>query len=260
MDLDLKNYNVLITGGSHGIGLATGLILAKEGCNIAICARDKERLEKAVTQIKSLGVNTLGIQADVLKTEEIDKTVDQIIRTWDTIHILINNVGGGGRWGGKSIIDTDVQVWLDVYNRNALAAMRFTRLVLPCMLKQKWGRVITVTSIYGREGGGKPWFNMAKSAEISLMKSLSLDTDLVRQGITFNSIAPGAIMIPGTLWESEKEKDPKGFQEYVNQNYPLGRLGTPEEVAHVVAFLCSQQAALVNGACLVVDGGESRSF
>jgi len=120
--------------------------------------------------------------------------------------------------------------------------------------------VITVTSIYGREGGGKPWFNLAKSAEISLMKSLSMDTDLVRQGITFNSVAPGAIMISGTLWEAEKEKDPHSFQEYVNQNYPLGRLGTPEEVAHMIAFLCSQQASLVNGACIVVDGGESRSF
>ena len=260
MDLGIANHNVLITGGSHGIGLATGLALAREGCNVAICARDKDRLEKAIEQLKALGVKVLGLPADVLKIEEIQLTVNQVMQKWSTIHILINNVGGGGRWGGKSITDTDEQVWLDVYNKNALAAMRFTKLILPGMIKQKWGRVITVTSIYGREGGGKTWFNMAKAAEISLMKSLSLETDLVRQGITFNSVAPGAIMIPGTLWEAEKEKDPKRFQEMVSDNYPLGRLGTAEEVANVIAFLCSKQANLVNGACIVVDGGESKSF
>ena len=129
-----------------------------------------------------------------------------------------------------------------------MAAMRFTKLVIPFMRKQKWGRVVTISSIYGKEGGGRPWFNMAKSAEISLMKSLSMDKRLVRDGITFNTVCPGHISVEGKTDEDNVE------------DFPLGRMGSPEEVANVVAFLCSEKTSLVNGACVVVDGGESRSF
>ena len=128
------------------------------------------------------------------------------------------------------------------------------------MRKQHWGRVVTVSSLYGREGGGRPWHNMAKAAEISLMKSLSMKADLVRDGITFNSVAPGSIMIPDTGWEKEQKKDPSGFEKMVQSTLPLGRLGTPEEVAQVIVFLSSEKASFVNGACVAIDGGEGRSF
>ena len=111
-----------------------------------------------------------------------------------------------------------------------------------------------------KEGGGRPWFTMAKSAEVSLMKTLARDPQLVRDGITFNSVAPGAVMIPGTGWEIAQKKNPVKFRKMVDQDFPLGRLGSPEEVACVAVFACSQQASWLNGACMSVDGGESRSF
>jgi 3-oxoacyl-[acyl-carrier protein] reductase len=121
--------------------------------------------------------------------------------------------------------------------------------------------VVTITSIYGgKEGGGRPWFTMAKAAETGLMKSLSAMAYLVREGITFNSVAPGGIDIAGTGFDDEKRRDPVAFERMIDAEYPLGRLGTPEEVAAVVAFLCSTQASLVNGANITVDGGQSRSF
>jgi len=172
---------------------------------------------------------------------------------------LVNNVGGGGRWGTDSIEDTPEQVWVDVYNKNAMAAVRFVRLVIPFMRKQKWGRVVTIASMYGREGGGRPWFNMSKSAEISLMKTLAMNPVLARSGITFNTVAPGNIMIPDTGWDEEMKKDLRGFKRIIS-TLPLGRLGTAEEVANMVVFLCSEKASLVNGACIAVDGGESHSF
>jgi 3-oxoacyl-[acyl-carrier protein] reductase len=101
---------------------------------------------------------------------------------------------------------------------------------------------------------------MAKSAEISLMKTLAMNPALARDGITFNSVAPGAIMIPDTGWEKEQKQDPQKFEKLVASQFPLGRLGTPEEIANVVVFLCSQKASLVNGASIAVDGAESRSF
>lgn len=260
MELGIGGKYALVTGGSHGIGLATARALADEGCNTAICARNKDRLAEAVCDLKARGVEAIGVPADVLNPGDIERVVKTVIASWGTIHILVNNVGGGGRWGGPSVEETGEDVWSDVYNRNAMAAVRFTRLAIPLMRKQSWGRIVTIASIHGREGGGRPWFNMAKSAEISLMKTLAMDADLVREGITFNSVAPGAIMIPDTGWEDERKKNPETFGEMVDLNFPLGRLGTPEEVASVIIFVCSEKAGLLNGACIVVDGGESKSF
>ena len=260
MDLGLAGKYALVTGGSHGIGLATARALAEEGCNVAICARKGERVARAAAELKTKGVSSLGIQADVTIPSDVKKVMTTVTRAWPTLHILINNVGGGGRWGSESVEATPEDVWVDVYNKNAMAAVRFTKLALPLMRSQKWGRVVTIASIYGKEGGGRPWFNMAKSAEISLMKTLAMDHSLARDGITFNSVAPGAVMIPDTGWEEERNKDPEGFRKMADEEYPLGRLGTAEEVADVVAFLCSAKASLVSGACVVVDGGQSGSL
>ncbi len=260
MDLKIKGKYALVTGGSHGIGKEIALSLADEGCNVAICATSEDNLYITMKHIENKNVECIGISADVTISEDINVVISEIINKWNKIDILINNVGGGGRWGNEDVLKTDEQVWTDVYNKNALASIRFTTKVLPYMKKNKWGRVITISSVHGKEGGGRPWFNMAKSAEISMMKSLSMNHELVRNGITFNSVAPGGIMIPDTGWDEEQKRNPDSFNEIVDKQFPLGRLGTPEEVANVVTFLCSEKASLINGACIVVDGGESKSF
>jgi 3-oxoacyl-[acyl-carrier protein] reductase len=256
MDLGIRDKFALVTGGSHGIGRAIALTLAGEGCNVAICARDEQRVIETTKEIEARGVAAIGVSADVMASEDIDRVMTVVTRSWGSLHILINNVGGGGRWGSDSVEETAEEVWLDVYNKNALAAVRFTVGFIPYMRKQKWGRVITITSVYGKEGGGRPWFNMAKSAQMALMKNLAMKKDLVRDGITFNSVAPGGIMIPDTGWEQELKTDPAKL----DRDFTQGRLGTPEEVANVVVFMCSECASLLNGACIAVDGGESRSF
>jgi 3-oxoacyl-[acyl-carrier protein] reductase len=260
MNLGIQGRVALVTGGSHGIGLATARALANEGCRVAICARDADRLNEAVLDLKSCGIAALGVAADVLNRADIERVIKTVIEAWGTVHILVNNVGGGGRWGSPVVEETSEDVWIDVYNKNAMAAIRFTQLAIPYMRKQQWGRVVTVASILGREGGGRPWFNMAKSAEISLMKTLAMTPYLVRDGITFNTVAPGSIMIPDTGWEKESKERPKEFAEKLERDFPLGRLGTPEEVASVIVFACSENARLLSGATIVVDGGESHSF
>jgi 3-oxoacyl-[acyl-carrier protein] reductase len=260
MNLGIQGRVALVTGGSHGIGLATARALANEGCRVAICARGADRVNEAVLDLKSCGIAALGVAADVLNRADIERVVKTVIEAWGTVHILVNNVGGGGRWGSPLVEETSEDVWIDVYNKNAMAAIRFTQLAIPYMRKQQWGRVVTVASILGREGGGRPWFNMAKSAEISLMKTLAMTPYLVRDGITFNTVAPGSIMIPDTGWEKESKERPKEFAEKLERDFPLGRLGTPEEVASVIVFACSENARLLSGATIVVDGGESHSF
>lgn len=248
MDLGLKGKYALVTGGSRGIGLAIALSLADEGCNVAICGRNLDALTDALFKLDERGGNNMMFPIDVTKGSDITFAVNEIQTWWPRLHILINNVGGGGRWGLESFENTPTKIWRAVYNKNAIAAMRFTKAVVPNMRKQKWGRVITISSIYGKEVGGRPWFNVAKSAEIALMKSLSKRKEYVRNGITFNTVCPGHISVKGKPDETNLEE------------FPLGRMGRPEEVANVVTFLCSKKASLVNGACITIDGGESFSF
>ena len=260
MDLGLDGKFAVVTGGTHGIGLATAIALADEGCNIAVCSRTRRRVQETLKLLKSKDIDCFGMQLDVLKESEISGFCQEVVSRWKTVDILVNNVGGGGRWGSDVIEETSDDVWIDVYNKNAMAAVRFTKFFLPFMRKKKWGRVVTVASRYGKEGGGRPWFNMANSAEISFMKTMAMRPDLARDGVTFNSVAPGGIMISGTRWEDEKKNDPENFKKFIDEQFPLGRMGLPEEVGDVIAFICSERANLVNGASIAIDGGESGAF
>lgn len=260
MDLGLKGKFALVTGGSHGIGRATALALAEEGCNVAICSRNKERINTSISLLEAKGIDCMGIVADVMKKADIAKVMKTIAEKWGTIHVLINNVGGGGRWGNEIVEETNEEVWLEVYEKNALAAIRFTMLAIPYMRRQKWGRVINITSIFGREGGGRPWFSMAKTAQTAMVKSLAIKHYLAKDNITFNSVAPGAIMIPDTGWEREVKEKPEEMAELLKNEFPMERFGMPEEVANVVTFICSEKASLLNGVSIPVDGGQSKSL
>ena len=255
----LSGKSALVTGGSHGIGLAIGQELAGLGVNVAFISRNAEKLSDATKVLNRFGVRVLPIQADVLSEDEVESALGILRTEFGGVDILVNNVGGGGRWGADNIIETDPRVWEEVYRKNAGVAIQITRSCLPHMLSKKWGRVISITSIYGELRGGRPWFNIAKSAQKVLMRNLSGDKNLVRSGITFNSVAPGAIYIPNTGWENLKLEKPDEFSQFV-ESLPMGRLGEPHEVAQVVSFLCSPEASLVNGASIVVDGGETSSL
>ncbi len=148
--------------------------------------------------------------------------------------ILVNNLGGGGRYG------TPDEVW----EKNVMAMADFTQWALSGMLERGWGRVVTISSIHGREYGSRPSFMAAKAAQIAYMKGLSREQSYVRNGITFNTVCPGNVRVEGKPLVDESA-------------LPLGRMGTPGEIARVVAFLCEKESAYINGATLTIDGGES---
>lgn len=260
MNLQLEGKYALITGGSRGIGRKTALMLAEEGCNIAICARNPKWLEQTAAEIKATGVKTIAIQADVSKLEDVNKVMNAVIESWDTLHILVNNAGSGGPPTKGNFEDVSEDVWMETFTMNTLSTMRFTRLAIPFMRRQKWGRIIALSSKQGREGGGKPWYNMSKSAEISMMKTFAMNFEIARDGITFNTIAPGAVLTEEGNWADFLKENPQKLEDRVKTTLPLGRLGLPEEVASVITFLCSKQASLVNGACIPVDGAEGKAF
>ena len=260
MKMFLESKRALVTGGSHGIGRSVVLALAAEGVDVAFCSRTKSRLKETMSLLDPYNVQKIALEADALNRASINEFADKVDAAWGGVDILVNNVGGGGRWGSDNIMETPRKTWDEVYQKNTGAAIDLTLRVLPHMCKSKWGRVITITSVYGVMGGGRPWFNIAKTAQTALMKNLALTRELVRSGITFNSIAPGSIMIPNTGWAKLEKENPNGFKDMLEAQFPLGRMGKPEEVADLVVFLSSPRAALINGSSIVIDGGESPIF
>jgi len=256
MNLNLSGKKVLVSGGTNGIGLSTAISFAKEGCDVAVFSRTQKRVDKTKTILDSLGCNNICLVADVLDKNSYDYVESEIKDKWGGVDILVNNIGGGGRWGKPDMLDNTDLVWEEVFDKNLTSCRKYTQMFLPYMLEKKWGRVVTITSIYGKESGGRPWFNISKVSQTVLMKNLARNKKYSSNGITFNSIAPGAIYIPETGWEVMKKENPKEFTEF-ESNLPRGSMGKPEEVANLVLFLCSEKASLVNGASILADGGES---
>ena len=260
MKLELSGKKALVSGGTHGIGEAIALGLAKEGCDVCVFSRTQERVDIMKAKLDALNVNNICLTADVLDQhsyQSVEKTVNS---AWGGVDIVINNIGGGGRWGNPDMLKTDDFTWKEVYDKNLTSAMKYTKMFLPYMIENKWGRVITITSIYGKQAGGRPWFNIAKAAQTTLMKNLSINKRYASSNITFNSVAPGGIWIPNTGWEEQMNKDPEQFKDFIENKFPRGSMGTPEEVANLVVFLSSPLASLINGASISADGGESVYF
>jgi 3-oxoacyl-[acyl-carrier protein] reductase len=136
--------------------------------------------------------------------------------------------------------------------------LRLSRAALPHLRTAGGGVIVMITSIYGRESGGGPSYNVAKAAEISLAKAMA--RDLARDQIRVLSVAPGSILFPGGGWDRRQQADPEGISQFVRREIPAGRFGRPEEIADVVTFLCSERASWITGACIPVDGGQSRAF
>jgi len=265
LNINLSNKKALVTGGSHGIGKSIAKSLLEHNCDVIFFGRTKENVEQTINELTKY-VNELntknivkGFQFDILQSS-IQDLRERIKSEFGSIDILINNVGGGGRWGDEDMLTTQDEVWEQVYYKNFIVSKDLIKMFLPSMLTSEWGRIITITSFLAKQAGGRPWFNVAKMSQTVLMKNLAKNCLYSSKGVTFNSIAPGSIHIPNTGWDNIKKSNPKKYQEFIKLNSPIGRLGTPEEVANVVTFICSQYASLVNGASIAVDGGESSSY
>ncbi len=257
MDLGLTDKVALVTGASRGIGRAIALALAAEGARLVMCARHADDLDAAVRDARAGGVDSaaLGVTADVTTPAGVAAVVDAAVRAYGGLDIVVNNVGGSGARDFAGTDDADLQAVLE---RNLFPALRVSRAALPHLRARGGGVIAMIASIYGRESGGGPSYNVAKAAEISLAKAMA--RDLARDGIRVVSVAPGSTLFPGGGWERRQKADPAGIAAFVEREIPSGRFGRPEEIGDVVAFLCSPRASWITGACIPVDGGQGRAF
>ena len=257
MDLGIKGRVALITGGSRGLGRYAGLALAREGANVAICARTEESLNETVEELKNYGVSASGIVADITEADEPKRIYQAVSGELGEVDILVNNVGGTR--SRADIMGTSLEEFKGTFDLNLFAAFELCKLIIPHMKAQQWGRIVNIASIWGREHGGNISYMSAKAALIAASKSLGLD--LIKDGITVNSVAPGSIYFPGGGWDRfQKEQSPETVQKFIEQNLPTGKFGTPEPVGDLVAFLASENASLITGTCINIDGGQSKSL
>jgi 3-oxoacyl-[acyl-carrier protein] reductase len=159
---------------------------------------------------------------------------------------------------GGDLESTSDGDWLEAFDQTLFPAVRCSRLAVPHLRRRGGGAILIVSSIFGREAGGRMTYNAVKAAEISLTKSLA--QQLAKDGIRVVSVAPGSILFEGGSWWKRRQADPKGIAEFVTRELPLGRFGTPAEVGSVVAFLASPRASWISGTTVVVDGCQSRMF
>jgi len=257
MDFGLRNRVALVAASSQGIGFATAAAFAAEGCRIAMCARNSERLQAAAVKIrKEHGVDVFAEPFDVSDATAVSRFVAAIAAKFGSVDICVTNAGGPP---AKGFLDCTLQEWQRALEFNFLSTVYFAREVIPHMQRKQWGRLITITSITTKQPvADLVLSNAVRAAVVGLVKSLA--NEFGRDGILVNNVGPGF-----TATERLKElararaagsgKSEREFFDAWAADAPLKRLGDPREVADTIVWLASERASYVTGQTMLVDGG-----
>ncbi len=257
MDLGLKKRVALVAASSRGLGKAIAFQLVAEGAKVIICARHKERLFKTRDElVAKTGSPVRAFVVDVRIKSQVKEMVSQVVDEFKTVDILVCNAGGPP---SGMVEDLTVEDYRQALELNLLSTINLCYEVLPLMKKQKWGRIITMTSVSVKQPiDNLILSNTARTGVIGFTKSLS--NQLAPYGITVNSVCPGYTRTERVeelahAFQENRQGTAENFYQQIEQTIPMGRLGQPEEIAQAVAFLASEKASYITGVSLQVDGG-----
>ncbi len=262
MDLGIKGKAALVAASSKGIGKAIAFGLADEGVNLSIFSRSKDEIERAASEIRArFRVNVLASAADVTSKEQIDQVIEATVRMFGGIDILISNAGGPP-FGFFE--DFESPEWQSALELNLLSGIYLAKKTVPLMKKQNWGRIVNITSIAVKQPiDGLILSNTSRAGLVGFSKTLS--NELAKDNILVNNICPGRIYTDRIKALAEKRAAQSGIEyekaiEEMENDIPLRRIGTPEELAALACFLASEKASYITGTTIQVDGGLLRGL
>ena len=244
--MDFKDQTAVVTGGSRGIGRAIAIELARGGANVVLCyAGNEKAAQETVAACEALGTKALSVRCDVADAAQVQNLMDTAVKTFGTIHILVNNAGITRDNLLLRMTEADFDAVLDANLKGAFLCMKA---VYRTMMRQRYGRIVSISSVVGLRGNaGQMNYAASKAGIIGLTKSMA--KELASRGVTANAVAPGFIETDMTAALPENAKSA------MLGSIPAARLGQAEDVARAVAFLASREAGYITGQVLAVDGG-----
>jgi 3-oxoacyl-[acyl-carrier protein] reductase len=254
MDLGLTGKIIFAAGSSRGIGKAIAATLLDEGARVCISGRDVAALAEAQRELSARGP-VLAFEGDLTLPGPIAAAFERIHKEWGALDGIVCNLGTGSGSPGWNQSEED---WSRLFRLNFEASTRLAQAAIP-LLADRGGSIVFISSITGVEATAAPLpYSAAKAALLNYSKNLS--RIVAKQNIRVNCVAPGNILFPGGSWERRLAANREAVLESIRAEVPMGRFGAPEEIASLVAFLCSPRASFITGGCFVADGGQTRSL
>jgi 3-oxoacyl-[acyl-carrier protein] reductase len=257
MDFGLDGKTAVVLASSAGLGKGIASVLAKEGCNLAICGRSEERLQTTAEEIASFGNGRVFSQVtDVSEKESLERFFERVYQEFGQVEILVNNAGGPPPGSSDKLLEEDYQA---AFNLSLMSVIRASSIVLPKMKKQGFGRIITVTSTSVKSVmENMVLSNVFRNAAAAFSKSISMEG--IRDGVRVHCVMPGPFLTDRVHQLGSGAAEAQGisfeqWQKNAEATTPLGRFGTPEEMGHLVAFLASDLSVYMTGTCIAIDGG-----
>ncbi|HJW71925.1 MAG TPA: SDR family oxidoreductase [Geothrix sp.] len=256
MEFGIRGKVAMVAAGSKGLGRAAALALAAEGCAVSVCGRGREALNATKAELEALGVPALAVVADVSKAEDLVRWHQETETALGPVDILVTNTGGPKAAAFGDLSDGD---WAEGVESTLMNVVRLSRLVLSGMRARQWGRIVNITSLVAKQP--YPLLTISSTLRAGLSGlTRTLATESARDGVTVNAVLPGHVMTDRQvhLAEVRSQADGISMTEHFARtatSIPAGRIGNPEEIGAVIAFLCSKPASYLTGQSLLVDGG-----